>query len=588
MNDNSVKNNTNSIIEKVSKVLFYCGVFLLSFIFFNIFISCFLFVCKISINKFSFFISILLSFIFNILLAKRNNDYKLLFLTITILVSILIILSSLYISGKLYDFSYDGNTYHKLAVGKMADGWNPVYQDVVDFDKVNNELIPSNQNSIWIDHYARASHVFAANTMKVTNNIESGKCINIISTITLLLFIISFVLYEKRKVLLSIFYGLTVIGCTTIMSQMFIYYIDCLTYIYFFLLIMSFFMFEKFTLFKNKDNYLIIFFIALAIGINIKFTLFVYDGLFCLGYYIWYIYRLKKKQIDAKFFKKFTITAAISVIVAIFVIGLAVYPKNMINHGNPFYPLMGKDSVDIMTNNQPSSFKNKLPIEKFIIATFSKADNIYDAFDRNPEFKVPFTVDAQEISFASTYDLRMSGNGLLFSGIFIICLLLFSVYIYKLYKKDKNLFFLIIIPTIITIFFILLLGESWWARYFPQLHLIVFFTLLIFIYMDTKYANRFFFILIAIIFINNYISFISSLNRSSTFYSEMKIKHYQLADAVNDDKCNIQVYSGPYEGSLYNLRYNIKDKFMEIIDDNEYLSNFQEFNDFLYIKWRCK
>ena len=166
----------------------------------------------------------------------------------------------------------------------------------------------------------------------------------------------------------------------------------------------------------------------------------------------------------------------ISVLIAVFVVGLSVYPKNLIQKGNPFYPLMGKDKVDIMTANQPDYFKEKSTIEKFYIATFSEAENINEAAMKEATFKKPFTINSDELKRLKYCDLRISGNGVLFSGILIISFVLLIVELVKIFKKDKVLFCLCIIPLSITLLMIFLLSESWWARYFPQLHLIVLFS----------------------------------------------------------------------------------------------------------------
>ena len=545
---------------------------------------------KISINKSALILSLISSIVFDAFLIKKNKEERKRILVASIIIPVLIIFSSIFVSGKIYDQSCDGNYYHKVTIGKLVNGWNPLYEKVEDFNKKGNDVVESSIANIWVNHYARGSHVFAANVVSVTNNIETGKSINIISVAALFLLFMAFILYETKDLLMSTVFGIVVASCTTITSQILTNYVDILVYVYFFLIILSFFMFEKLNLFKHKNNYLILFFLALTIGINIKFSLFAYDGIFCLGYYIWYIVRLKKKQLDKQFFKRFTIVSIVSLIIGVFVIGLSVYPKNFIEKGHPFYPIMGKDKVDIMTNNQPYYFGKKSTLEKFYIATFSKAENIIRISKSEATLKMPFTIYPEEFYNLSVSDLRMSGNGILFSGILVLSVILFAIYIFKIYKKDKKLFYLIIIPTVITILLIIFLDESWWARYFPQLHLIVFFALAILLYNKSKTSIGLLYILLTIILLNNYITLNASLNSSINYTRSVNTQYYYFDISDKKKQCTLSLYSDGLDGAFYNIIEKENKNKVVVSTKKEYESHKEEYNDFMggYVKWRCK
>ena len=85
--------------------------------------------------------------------------------------------------GNIYDSTADGNTYHKLAVGALKNGWNPLYQDVEDFNKDEGNpfnIYKDNVNVNWVDHYARGTETFGAVVYAFTDNIESGKVYNLL------------------------------------------------------------------------------------------------------------------------------------------------------------------------------------------------------------------------------------------------------------------------------------------------------------------------------------------------------------------------------------------------------------------------
>ncbi len=72
------------------------------------------------------------------LLFYKKDDIK---INSTAIVIGLIILSvTTLIEGKVYDTTADGNTYHKLAIGSLKNGWNPDYEDSKDRKKEKMEI----------------------------------------------------------------------------------------------------------------------------------------------------------------------------------------------------------------------------------------------------------------------------------------------------------------------------------------------------------------------------------------------------------------------------------------------------------------
>ena len=67
--------NIQSIKDNCA-LIFFIALFLLSFIFFNIFISSALFIINISITPLVFILSFLLSTLTNLHLAKKNDIFK--------------------------------------------------------------------------------------------------------------------------------------------------------------------------------------------------------------------------------------------------------------------------------------------------------------------------------------------------------------------------------------------------------------------------------------------------------------------------------------------------------------------------------
>ena len=304
--------------------------------------------------------------------------------------------------------------------------------------------------------------------------------------------------------------------------------------------------------------------------INIKFNSFAYAGIFCLGYYFYYIYMLiKKREKEQKFFVKFTTISAINVIVGVFIIGLSVYPKNFIEYGNPFYPLYGENKVDIITENQPAEFENLPAIEKYTRAMFSKTENMAKASGRETEYKIPFAVSKDEMNYIRMSDTRISGNGVLFSGIFIISLILLILTSIKMYHYNKKIFIMASIPLAITFLMIFLLSESWWARYFPQTYFIV----LIVIFYLYLLKGKFYKVLVVVLFIlvlaNNGITLFKATEYS---YDQNKLANNEfrlLEENVDPNNQFIVLQAPVFIGSLYDIYDNLPNYKFQLVPPEE-------------------
>lgn len=536
------------IDDNYLKSIFFAGTFILLFIFMNIFISSALFIFHVSIMKWYAILALILSIVVTGLFLKKAEILEIKYAVIAILLPIILIFFSIYANGKMIDSTYDGNSYHKVTVGTLASGWNPLYESMEEFDRGNEfSVFVKEGSSVWGEHYAKASHIFAANIYSLVGNIESGKCINTLSILMLFLIILSILLHHFKKVFFSFIFSICFVTVPVVCSQYLTFYVDSLVYIYLMTTLLYFFCKEE--EFIDGDIMLLYFFASLVITINIKFSVFGYAGLFCLGYYIWYIVRLIKKKLDKKFFIKFSVTSLLAVLCGVFVVGLSVYPKNFLDHGHPFYPLMGKDKLEIMIQNQPDYFKEKSAIEKFVIATFSKVENISESSGLEATYKIPFTFSRDEIATSSGCDTRISGNGILFSGIFIISIIVIIATIGKVFKNNRKLFWLTIIPVGITIAMIFLLSESWWARYFPQLHFIVFTSILYLKLCDSKISNAILYGLIGIILINNFVIFCEATKYAYHFSKDVNNSYYAPELGGN---CKLDLYSNGFPGSIYN------------------------------------
>ena len=482
---------------------------------------------------------------------------------ITILIYGFIILILPFIYTKTYDLSIDGNAYHKTAIAFLKNGWNPLYESSRKFQKNNDKIIPIKKEvkqDVWIEHYPKATWIIAATIYEMTGNIESGKCITLILSIMLL--IISYncirkIIDKKWALIISLFVVLNPIT----LAQIFTYYVDGIMGICFtieLLLLMNIKPQEKI----NKEIFINLLSIC-CLFVNLKFTGLLCSGVIAAIYYFYWIIVNRKNNIIIVF-KRITLMFIIIFGLSIFIVGANSYIQNTIEHHNPLYPLIGKGKYDIVTSMEPKNFNGKSKINKYIISTFSKTENV--SGESYTTIKNPIRIYSDEIETLYLPDVRIAAFGPLTGLITIISLLLFIALTIFLYLKEKNNIKYVILPLLSIIISTLLVGEYWWGRYVPQLHLMPVAVLLMTIYLK-KYVKSIFYLIPTLI-----LSIILLINIGCFVYVESKVAigFIEINRDINQMKKveNLKLKLGGYS-ELYGYFYTLNDNGVKYIVDND-------------------
>ena len=551
--------------DSSKKLLFYTGLILLSFIFFNILTTSILFLVKISITIYNFILGGIFTLLFTYIILKKAkySQKKILLILggISIIISVAIASASLF-----YDTTYDGNNYHKVAVGSLKNGWNPNYELIEEFnvsDKNSLVLNPNNGTWLWTNHYAKGYWYYAASIYSLTNNIESGKSLYFILVIAAILIIISYLIERTKRIELSIGIAFLLIVNPVTIVQIFTYYNDGLLGILIILLIFSLIMIHddsyKIT---NSLKFILLIFI-LTVVINLKFTGFVFAAFYCLAYFINALVNYFKYKNNKQMIKNYLLAGFLSLVVSLGIVGSATYIKN-IKYGHPFYPLYGENKVDIITFNQPKSFGKLTNIHKFLISTFSKTDNIMSTYgDASPLYKIPGVITQEELKNLSLVDIRISGFGLLFSIILILSLLILIIHMSNAIKEKTlfNKYLPFYLPMLITLIIIFILEGSWWARYIPQLYIVPIIALILSFEKNNKKSLILPKILISLMAINIY--YFVSYNTQAHLENSIKIRR-ELKKLKKGDNVIINP-DEEFAGAIYNF-YDVIKK-IEITDD---------------------
>ena len=363
------------------------------------------------------------------------------------------------IAALSHDLSSDGIWYHREAIVAIGQGWNPLKEPVY---LVDPQL---SSNSIWLSHYAKGPWIMAASIFQLTGSLEPGKGVSYLLALTagVLTYQALISLFEGRRQLALIFSILAALNPVFI-YQIQSYYFD--THVASLLTVLTALICLQA---KRKEPHLAFaLIVTIILAINTKFSLLPFVVVISLvSSTVFFL--VNKRPEAATLIKASVAGTALGLIV-----GFNPYFTNLLNKGHPFFPLYGKDSVDIITGQVGEEFLKKNRLEKIFLSNFSEVEHRFgtnfETYHEQVRLKIPLTVSRSELESLRSRDVRISGFGPLFgSAIILVSLgLLFSRRIDLISDSEK----IVIAPLLGLIVSVLLMPEAWWARYVPQVWLI--------------------------------------------------------------------------------------------------------------------
>ena len=410
-----------------------------------------------------FIISVIISgFLKYLLYKKEGKEFSVKKRMTLEAVYIAIFLITAAASSQLYDTTYDGRAYHQEAIIRLAQGYNPYYQQLDEDEELH---------ALWINHYPKAVEIVSSALYAFTGNIETGKAFNILFIISNILMGLGvFLRWGRLSQGAGLIFGMILALNPVAVCQSLTYYVDGQTWS---LLLAGAYLIFLFVLEKRGAWNMMLALVIFALA-NIKFTSLVYLMVMMAVYYLILLLTSPRKEL----IQAVMITGT-AILIAVFFIGFNPYVTNTLINGHPFYPVYGENKVDIITGNAPHEFKDKNRFEKFYLSFLGRSGNLMRAWsDEKIELKIPFTFNLNEIKAMAGCDIRVAGFGPFFSGIFLV-----SALLYFLNKPGKlgggtgekendrfpgkgswidALLFFVVFSVVIN-------PEFWWARYVPQL-----------------------------------------------------------------------------------------------------------------------
>lgn len=432
--------------QGVADASFILGAAILTLIASLLIVSSLLFAAGRSISQYNFWLAAAVTAAVTWLLCCRyfpGRRWLALFGTLAFLAAVFLL--GIYVCGKYYDLSWDGQAYHQEAIIQLANGWNPL-----------RDAPLTTANSLWINHYTKGPWIASASLYAVTGHIEQGKVFNILLIAASFFLCLSALTSYWKSLAGPLLCSLLAAANPISVVQSLSFYIDGQ--------VASILVITAALLYMSAVTKSAIPLAMLALGlvtaINIKFTALAYILVICAPV-LCFLYLQKRRQLAGRI----TSALAIGLLTGILLVGLNPYVTNTIRRGHPFYPLAGPDKVDIVTANRPQNFHALNRFAKLFVSTFSATGNA--AGQQQTRWKWPFTMTGEELK-GIWLDDRTAGLGPLFGG----ALLLSSILLAAAWRTDRRRTLPYAGLGLLIACSVLVNPEAWWARYAPQLWLL--------------------------------------------------------------------------------------------------------------------
>jgi len=443
----------DSLRGRIASFLFVSGSSQIIFIFGLVFINSIVLLMKLPLSPLGFLSLIGVLFWLRLTSKEYFPIKQLSMFMIQVILFIMILLFSLYLSGRIYDLSPDGQTYHQEAIDRLANGWNPVWN--YEKDNIDERLT----------YYPKGPWIYAASFFQITKNMEYSKLFNITLIISTFCLILSFLLKGTNMkwgfvLILSLLASLNPVNILQASSFYVDGHLSSLLTIVFGLTI-------YYTYTKEVIPPLFLLACSVMLLINLKATGMVYAGILIFGILsVFYLFRKTDRDRLVLIFG----TAVFSFIVGITILGFNPYINNILSHQNPLYPIGAKywpgtntSPVDLIEIGMPENWHSYNRFEKLFATIFSES-----AVAWSGRWKLPFTFETDELmNFAQT-DVRVAGFGPLFGGaivLSIISLILILIFNRTTFAVLSMLIILLLVASVLSN------PIAWYARYAPQLWL---------------------------------------------------------------------------------------------------------------------
>jgi hypothetical protein len=395
------------------------------------------------------------------------------------------------LSSRIYDVSWDGQTYHAEGIEQLANGWNPFFEPPRDGPAFRHGGVYA--GPFHLSFSSKGAWICAAALYKFSGSFEVGKAFH--PVLILACFLVCFAAlstFRNIKPAAALILSLLLAFNPVSICQMFTYYVDGLL-----ASLLGVGTGMLILIYRYPDRFkMAVLALVVILAVNVKLNGALYIAILAGGFGLFYV--LAKKARPFEFVAWLMAGGILGGAFVGFSPYITQFTNKLITTGNPFYPYVGWAAL--VKPEAPEIFGGKTDrLNMLAISLFSKSEVVPKGFT----LKLPFTFSLDEFQAFAFPDVRMGGFGPLFSGSIVLSVAIIAVLFWQHRSRLLSATHLMVLMGLIFIS-ALSIPENWFARYVPQVWMLpVIATVLALLITRHWLLRRLAFALIALLFINN-------------------------------------------------------------------------------------
>jgi hypothetical protein len=354
------------------------------------------------------------------------------------------------IESRVSDTSTDGRHYHAEAVEALAHGWNPV-----------RERPPATVDAAGygrVESFPKATWFVEAAVRDTGVSLATSKLITPLLALAALLF--AYVMLRALRLHAAwCVLGALILALNPVTSaEMFTLMVDSAVSSLLLIAIAGIVLYVA-----GAPRVLCAAMVAAssAMVVNLKFTGVMYAVIIITGTCVLALL-LRKWSWAAAI--RLVAANAVVVIVAMVVLGFGTFVVNQIRFANPFHPVLGKHALDITREYRSGNLANKHALELLAMSVASKS-----ATNDHPTYKLPFVASSSEFSAFRSSTVTVGGFGPFFSGALLLAAVVALGLVWRRRSLDRAAPAMVLFgAAMCCAVSVILMPESWLARFAPQ------------------------------------------------------------------------------------------------------------------------
>lgn len=342
----------------------------------------------------------------------------------------------------ILDTSWDGLAYHQPAIYQLQSGWNPAIR------QLDTTLFP---NNLWVNEYPKAPWYASSVLLGLFSNIEASKLSFFLAATTFIAALRVLLVYEVPLLWRGLVSALVLVLNPVAIVQVWQFYVDG---VLFYLLVIG----VLCALAYAREQRPLDLIVLVATGVfvaNVKFTGPIYFsalfGWLAADQLRWSGDRGRSLRTFAAAYAGWLLAVALT--------GFNPYLTHLLAGKHLFYPIMGQDSLDIVTAYVPAELRSRSWLGQLVathVTPFREGFSWHSLLSE-------FALDGSGQIGPMRVDSRIGAFGRYF---WISYLLAYGAVLTALIRaRAQRAAFGVLCLTV----FSLLNPVVWWARYVPQL-----------------------------------------------------------------------------------------------------------------------